>query len=169
MGQEQRFRPHQPKSAVLPIASGSASHRTDALCKEPTERRKNLAAFAITGNGSKDLGGSSDPSIRCIPMFWRWPVWPQGLKSIIRKYSDQALENHCVPEIRPAFDDADATNVIWVDGADPQGKSFWLGLHRPWTRWQDIGCGTGAFSQLTISASRTELRRPLLAFWEERR
>lgn len=54
-----------------------------------------------------------------------------------------------MPEIRPAFDDADAYERYMGRWSRAIGEKFltWLSPPRD-ARWLDIGCGTGAFSQL---------------------
>jgi SAM-dependent methyltransferase len=54
-----------------------------------------------------------------------------------------------MPEIRPAFDDADAYERYMGRWSRAIGEKFlsWLAPPRD-ARWLDIGCGTGAFSKL---------------------
>jgi ubiquinone/menaquinone biosynthesis C-methylase UbiE len=54
-----------------------------------------------------------------------------------------------MPEIRPAFDDADAYDRYMGRWSKAIGEKFlaWLAPLAN-ARWLDIGCGTGAFSQL---------------------
>lgn len=54
-----------------------------------------------------------------------------------------------MPEIRPAFDDADAYERYMGRWSRAIGEKFlaWLAPPRD-ARWLDIGCGTGAFSRL---------------------
>jgi len=54
-----------------------------------------------------------------------------------------------VPEIRPAFDDADAYERYMGRWSRAVGEKFlaWLAPPKD-ARWLDIGCGTGAFSRL---------------------
>src|SRR6185503_5399234 len=54
-----------------------------------------------------------------------------------------------MPEIRPAFDDADAYERYMGRWSRAIGENFlaWLAPPRD-ARWLDIGCGTGAFSAL---------------------
>lgn len=54
-----------------------------------------------------------------------------------------------MPEIRPAFDDADAYERYMGRWSRAIGEKFLAWLAPPANaRWLDIGCGTGAFSQL---------------------
>ena len=54
-----------------------------------------------------------------------------------------------MPEIRPAFDDADAYERYMGRWSRAVGQRFLAWLAPPANaRWLDIGCGTGAFSQL---------------------
>jgi SAM-dependent methyltransferase len=54
-----------------------------------------------------------------------------------------------MPEIRPAFDDADAYERYMGGWSRAIGEKFLAWLAPPANaRWLDIGCGTGAFSQL---------------------
>lgn len=54
-----------------------------------------------------------------------------------------------MPEIRPAFDDADAYERYMGRWSKAVGEKFLAWLAPPANaRWLDIGCGTGAFSQL---------------------
>jgi SAM-dependent methyltransferase len=54
-----------------------------------------------------------------------------------------------MPEIRPAFDDADAYERYMGRWSRAIGEKFLAWLAPPkGSRWLDIGCGTGAFSQL---------------------
>jgi SAM-dependent methyltransferase len=54
-----------------------------------------------------------------------------------------------MPEIRPAFDDADAYERYMGRWSRAIGEKFlaWLAPPKD-ARWLDIGCGTGAFSEL---------------------
>jgi SAM-dependent methyltransferase len=54
-----------------------------------------------------------------------------------------------MPEIRPAFDDADAYERYMGRWSRAIGEKFlaWLAPPKE-ARWLDIGCGTGAFSEL---------------------
>jgi SAM-dependent methyltransferase len=54
-----------------------------------------------------------------------------------------------MPEIRPAFDNADAYERYMGRWSRAIGEKFLTWLSPPKdTRWLDIGCGTGAFSEL---------------------
>ena len=54
-----------------------------------------------------------------------------------------------MPEMRPAFDDADAYERYMGRWSRAIGEKFLAWLAPPANaRWLDIGCGTGAFSQL---------------------
>ncbi len=54
-----------------------------------------------------------------------------------------------MPEIRPAFDDADAYERYMGRWSSAIGEKFLAWLVPPEdARWLDIGCGTGAFSKL---------------------
>jgi SAM-dependent methyltransferase len=57
-----------------------------------------------------------------------------------------------VPEIRPAFDDAPAYERYMGRWSRVIGEKFldWLSPPRN-ARWLDIGCGTGAFSELILA------------------
>src|SRR5690242_3918988 len=54
-----------------------------------------------------------------------------------------------MPEIRPAFDDADAYERYMGRWSRAIGEKFlaWI-APPPNARWLDVGCGTGAFSEL---------------------
>ena len=57
-----------------------------------------------------------------------------------------------MPEIRPAFDDAPAYERYMGRWSRAIGQKFLEWLSPPGTlRWLDIGCGTGAFSELIIA------------------
>jgi SAM-dependent methyltransferase len=58
-----------------------------------------------------------------------------------------------MPEIRPAFDDADAYERYMGRWSRAIGEKFlaWLAPPKD-ARWLDIGCGTGAFSELIAKA-----------------
>lgn len=54
-----------------------------------------------------------------------------------------------MPEIRPAFDDADAYERYMGRWSRAIGEKFLIWLAPPQNAdWLDVGCGTGAFSQL---------------------
>src|SRR3954468_22343927 len=54
-----------------------------------------------------------------------------------------------MPEIRPAFDDADAYERYMGRWSRAIGEKFLAWLSPPKdARWLDVGCGTGAFSEL---------------------
>jgi ubiquinone/menaquinone biosynthesis C-methylase UbiE len=56
-----------------------------------------------------------------------------------------------MPEIRPAFDDADAYERYMGGWSRAVGERFldWL-APPPHARWLDVGCGTGAFGALVV-------------------
>src|SRR5581483_4056732 len=73
------------------------------------------------------------------------PAHLHMLQSASRATPDQVP----MPEIRPAFDDADAYERYMGRWSRAIGEKFlaWLAPPKD-ARWLDIGCGTGAFSEL---------------------